>query len=78
MGTEKRQTKSERDREKHEGTEPDEAVKEAARPDPDGVGEAIGDALRPPDFRTKTSSPSTSERRLRPEELPDPEKSTQG
>ena len=33
--------------------------------------EAIADAIRPPDFRTKTSSPSTSERRLRKDELPE-------
>jgi hypothetical protein len=78
MGSEKRPTRSRRDRAKHEGTEPHEAVKEAARPDPEGVGEAIGDALRPPDFRTRTSSPSTSERKLRPNELPDPGTSTQG
>jgi hypothetical protein len=59
-------------------SERDEDVEEATQPDTEGVGEAIGDALRPPDFRTKTSSPSTSERKLRPDELPDPEKSTQG
>lgn len=62
----------------HEGDEAADAVREAAKPDPEGVGEAIADALEPPDFRTKTSSPSTSERRLRPDEHPDPEKSTQG
>jgi hypothetical protein len=65
-------------REEEEGTEPGDAVKEAAQPDPEGVGEAIGDALQPPDFRTRTSSPSTSEKRLRPDEHPDPEESTQG
>ena len=78
MGSEKRPTGSKRNGEKDEGTQPDEAVKEAALPDPEGVGEAIGEALRPPDFRTKTSSPSTSERKLRPDELPDPKTSTQG
>ncbi len=61
-----------------EGTEPHEAVREAAKPDPDGAGDAIAEAVRPPDFRTKTSSPSTSEQRLRPEDLPDPGTSTQG
>jgi hypothetical protein len=65
-------------REETDGTEPDEAIREAAKPDADGAGEAIADAIRPPDFRTKTSSPSTSERRLRPDELPDPKQSTQG
>jgi hypothetical protein len=59
------------ERDKREGTEPDEAVREGADPDVEGVGDAIGDAIRPPDFRTKTSSPSTSERRLRKDELPD-------
>jgi hypothetical protein len=78
MAADQRPSSSQRDREEHKGTEPDKAGKEAAQPDTEGVGEAIGDALRPPDFRTKTSSPSTSERRLRPDELPDPEKSTQG
>jgi len=66
----------EREREKREGTEPDEAVR-AAQPDQEGVGEAVADAIRPPDYRTKTSSPSTSERRLRKDELPDDD-GTQG
>ena len=61
----------EREREKREGVEPDEAVREAAQPDQEGVGEAVADAIRPPDYRTKTTSPSTSERRLRKDELPD-------
>jgi len=65
--------KREHERERHEGTEPDEAVREAATPDQEGVGEAVADAIRPPDFRTKTSSPSTSERRLRKDELPEGE-----
>jgi hypothetical protein len=69
--------KREREREKWEGTEPDEAVREAAQPDQEGVGEAVADAIRPPDYRTKTSSPSTSERRLRKDELPDDD-GTQG
>ncbi len=56
---------------KREGTEPDEAIREAAKPDLEGGGEAIAEAIRPPDFRTKTRSPSTSERRLRRDELPD-------
>ena len=64
--------------EKREGTEPDEAVREAAKPDQDGAGEAVADAIRPPDYRTKTRSPSTSERRLRKDELPEHDKSTQG
>jgi len=63
--------KREREREKREGPEPDEAAREAAQPDQEGVGEAVADAIRPPDYRTKTSSPSTSERRLRKDELPD-------
>jgi len=67
----------EREREKREGTEPDEAVRGAAQPDQEGVGEAVADAIRPPDYRTKTSSPSTSERRLRKDELPDDD-GTQG
>ena len=32
------------EREKHEGTEPDEAIREAVKPDPDGAGE--GDRRR--------------------------------
>jgi hypothetical protein len=68
----------ERERERREGTEPDEAVREAAKPDPHGVGEAIADAIRPPGYRTKTRSPSTSERRLRKDELPEPDEGTQG
>ena len=63
---------------RREGTEPDEAIREALKPDPDGVGEAIADAIRPPDFRTKTHSPSTSERRLRKDELPRQDEGTQG
>lgn len=66
------------EREKHEGTEPDEAIGEAAQPDPDGAGEAVADAIQPPDYRTRTHSPSTSERRLRTDELPDPAEDTQG
>jgi hypothetical protein len=66
------------EREKREGTKPDEAIREAAKPDPEGVGEAIGDAIRQPDFRTKTHSPSTSERRLRKDELPEQDEGTQG
>jgi len=66
------------ERDEEQGTEPHEAVEEASKPDPEGVGEAIGDAMRPPDFRTKTSSPSTSDERLRREDLPDAETSTQG
>jgi hypothetical protein len=69
--------KREREREKREGTEPDEAVRDAAQPDHEGVGEAVADAIRPPDYRTKTHSPSTSERRLRKDELPDDD-GTQG
>jgi hypothetical protein len=68
----------ERQREKHEGTEPDEAVREAAKPDPEGAGEAVADAIRSPDFRTKTRAPSTSERRLRKDELPDSGEDTEG
>jgi hypothetical protein len=68
----------EREREKREGTEPDEAVREAAQPDPEGAGEAIAAALRPPDHRTRTSSPSTTERRLSKDELPDPAEDTEG
>jgi hypothetical protein len=41
------------EREKREGTEPDEAIREAAKPDPEGAGEAIADAICPPDFRTQ-------------------------
>lgn len=66
------------EREKREGTEPDEAVREAVQPDPGGVGEAIADSLEPPGYRTKTRSPSTSERRLRKDELPGSDESTQG
>jgi hypothetical protein len=68
----------EREREQREGTEPDEAIREAAKPDPEGVGDAIADAIRPPDHRANTRSPSTSERRLRKDELPDADESTQG
>ena len=68
----------EREREQREGTEPDEAIREAAKPDPDGAGEAVADAIRPPDHRTKTRSPSTSERRLRADELPEQGESAQG
>jgi hypothetical protein len=46
-------------------------VREAAQPDQEGVGDAVADAIRPPDYRTKTTSPSTSERRLRKDELPE-------
>jgi hypothetical protein len=66
------------EREKREGTEPDEAIREAAKPDAEGVGDAVADAIRPPDHRSHTRSPSTSERRLRKDELPGSEKSTQG
>jgi hypothetical protein len=66
------------ERERREGTEPDEAIREAAQPDPDGAGEAIAEAIRPPDYRTKTRSPSTSERRLRKDELPRQDEGTQG
>lgn len=66
------------EREKHEGTAPDEAIREAAKPDPDGAGEAIAAAIRPPDYRTKTRNPSTSERRLRKDELPRQDEGTQG
>ena len=66
------------DKAKREGAELPEDVKEAAKPDQEGVGEAVGDALRPPDFRTKTSSPSTSEKRLTHDELPDPDEGSQG
>ena len=66
------------EREKRDGAEPDEAIREAVQPDPDGVGEAIADAIRPPDYRTKTHSPSTSERRLRKDELPRQDEGTQG
>ncbi len=68
----------ERRREKQEGTEPDEVVKEAAQPDPQGIGEAIAEGIRSPDFRTKTRAPSTSERRLRKDELPDSREDTEG
>jgi hypothetical protein len=68
----------ERRREKREGTEPDEVIKEAAQPDPHGVGEAIAEGIRSPDFRTKTRAPSTSERRLRKDELPDASEDTEG
>ena len=68
----------ERERERREGTEPEEAVREAAKPDPEGVGEGIADAIRRPDFRTKTHSPSTTERRLTKDELPDSGESTEG
>jgi hypothetical protein len=66
------------EREKHEGTEPDEAIREAAQPDPDGAGAAIAAAIRPPDYRTKTRNPATSERRLRADELPRHDEGTQG
>jgi hypothetical protein len=69
---------NEREREKREGTQPDEAVREAAKPDPEGAGEAIAAALRPPDYRTRTNSPSTTERRLSKDELPDPAEDTEG
>jgi hypothetical protein len=68
----------ERQREKREGTEPDEAVREAAQPDPDGAGEAIAEAIRSPDFRTKTRAPSTSEQRLRKDELTNAAEDTEG
>ncbi len=61
-----------------EEIEPHEIVKKAVQPDPDGAGAPIADALRRPDFRTKTSAPSTSEKRLTADELPDPTDSTQG
>jgi hypothetical protein len=64
--------------EKRQGTEPDEAIRQAVKPDLDGGGEAIADAIRPPDFRTNTRSPSTSERRLRKDELPDQGDGSQG
>ena len=66
------------EREWREGTEPDEAVREAAKPDTEKVGEAIADAIKPPGYRTGTRSPSTSERRLRADELPESDESTQG
>jgi hypothetical protein len=66
------------EREKREGTEPDEAIREAAQPDPEEAGKAIADAIKPPDYRTRTHSPSTTERRLRKDELPDPAEDTQG
>ena len=66
------------EREKHKGNGPDEAIREAAQPDPDGAGEAIAAAIRPPDYRTKTRNPSTSERRLRKDELPRQDEGTQG
>jgi hypothetical protein len=66
------------EREKHEGTAPDDVIREAAQPDPDGAGEAIAAAIRPPDYRTKTRNPSTSERRLRKDELPRQDEGTQG
>jgi hypothetical protein len=66
------------EREQHEGTAPDEAIREAAQPDPDGAGEAIAAAIRPPDYRTKTRNPATSERRLRKDELPRQDEGTQG
>jgi hypothetical protein len=66
------------DEREKQGTEPDEAIREAAKPDPDGAGEALADAIKPPDFRTNTRSPSTSERRLPDDELPGPEDGTQG
>lgn len=68
----------EREREKREGVEPDEAVREAAKPDPGGAGEAIAEAIRSPDYRTKTRAPSTSEQRLRKDELPDASEDTEG
>jgi hypothetical protein len=68
----------ERQREQREGTEPDEAVREAAQPDPDGVGDAIAEGIRSPDFRTKTRAPSTSEQRLTKDELPDAAEDTEG
>jgi hypothetical protein len=68
----------EREHEKREGTEPDEAVREAAKPDPGGVGDAIAEGVRSPDYRTKTRAPSTSERRLRKDELPDSAEDTEG
>ncbi len=66
------------DPKKETGPEVHEIVKEAVQPDPDGAGKGVADALRPPDFRTPSSAPSTSERRLTKDELPDPEDSTQG
>ena len=66
------------EREEREGTQPDEAIREAAQPDAEGVGEAVADAIRPPDHRTRQRSPSTSERRLRKDELPESDESTQG
>ena len=68
----------ERKREQREGTEPDEAVREAAKPDPEGAGEAIAEGIRSPDYRTKTRAPSTSEQRLRKDELPDASEDTEG
>jgi hypothetical protein len=68
----------EREREKREGVEPDEAVREAAKPDPGGVGDAIAEGIRSPDYRTKTRAPSTSEQRLTKDELPDAGGDTEG
>jgi hypothetical protein len=68
----------EREREKREGVEPDEAVREAAQPDPGGAGDAIAEGIRSPDFRTKTRAPSTSEQRLTKDELPDASEDTEG
>jgi hypothetical protein len=68
----------EREREQREGTAPDEAVREAAKPDPEGAGEAIAEGIRSPDYRTKTRAPSTSEQRLRKDELPDASEDTEG
>jgi hypothetical protein len=60
------------------GDQAADAITEAAQPDPSGAAEAVGDAVRPPTFRTKTRAPSTSERHLRPEDLPPAGDSTQG
>jgi hypothetical protein len=53
-------------------------LKDVPRPDPDEAGEALADAIREPDFRTKTMSPSTSERRLQSDELLGPAEGSQG
>jgi hypothetical protein len=64
-------------RETRPATAPDDAIKDVPRPDPDEAGEALADAIREPDFRTKTMSPSTSERRLQSDELLGPDEGSQ-
>jgi hypothetical protein len=66
------------EREKRDASEPDEALREATEPDADRLGDALAEAIKSPDYRTKTGSPSTSERRLSDDELPGPEDGTQG